>query len=93
MGRSGIGAGGGTGQPLFFRCHALRRSYAHRLGLDARAKHVVTLTGRKKHVGYPNGVGARRVDEWRREYRCSCGHVGWSTHIDLRDMEARGRSA
>ena len=56
----------------------------------AAGEHVVTLTGRKRPYK-PKREGVRRSehsDSTEREYRCSCRHVGWSSHIDLVKLEA-----
>jgi predicted RNA-binding Zn-ribbon protein involved in translation (DUF1610 family) len=72
-----MGANNGTGQPNWFRCSKCRR---HGQRDDGWAGGV-TLTGRKReHVG-KQGARNTYID---RQYRCdSCGHVGWSCHVDL----------
>lgn len=67
------------GRPHAFMCPVKRRgrrkNFTHPLG------HDVVRTGRTK----PNRsrkMGAYGIDE-SHEYRCSCGHVGWSTHPDI----------
>lgn len=84
--------------PYFFECHEARKIYygtrsstgdpVTRTRIE-RAQHRVTLTGRTKPRRHPRGGGFRSSDV-QREYRCSCGHVGWSSHIDLERMEQRG---
>lgn len=71
-----MGSNNGTGQPNWFRCSKCRTTLRSRDG-GWRA----TLTGRKRpHRGK---VGAR-ITFVDREYTCdTCGHVGWSAHIDL----------
>lgn len=92
-------SGGGTGQPLWFRCSQCRlrhgtneyferkhgeRSPTQSLGFIDR----VRLTGRTKPTGHHRGNG--RSTNTQREYRClDCGHVGWSCHVDLVAVEAR----
>lgn len=73
----------GAGHPLTFKCAKSHRDRVLRTGVP----HRVTLTGRER----PNADGrgrpeGSRADNVRREYRCSCGHVGWSNHRDLRRM-------
>lgn len=72
------GTNSGTGQPLGFMCAKARLI---RPGIDqdwARARHAVELTG-KSRPG-PKGV---RMTGLSLQYRCDCGHVGWSAHYDL----------
>lgn len=71
----------GTGQPSRFRCPKARRADDHR-----GSAWDVVLTGRKRKKD--NGNTGYRSDFWEREYRCPCGHVGWSRHVQLRDKEA-----
>lgn len=70
----------GTGSPQFFLCPVLRRQWPrtsahHRL-------HRTIPTGRHKAGGRSVNGGMRRVAR-ALEFECSCGHVGWSTHIEL----------
>jgi len=85
----GRGKGHGTGSPIAFRCWRERREW--RPGL--RENHVVTLTGRKRpYQSARYSVHGARSDHFAREYVCSCGHTGWSAHIDLAYMAGdRGR--
>lgn len=78
----------GTGYPICFFCAEARHIYYRDTGRQARerAEHVVTLTGRTRPTKR-NGKGHPRKSWTTREYRCSCGHVGWSSHIDLERME------
>jgi len=49
--------------------------------------HIVHLTGRvrpRRQKRYQT-IGSRS-DHFEREYVCSCGHVGWSNHLDLKAM-------
>ncbi len=62
--------------PAFFRCPIARDTL-----VNVRTEHMVGLTGRTKKRR--RGAGSRRTSDTDREYVCSCGHVGWSTHIDL----------
>jgi len=69
----------GTGSPVFFHCWEARR-YGHL----AERGHRVELTGRTRpyrHKRYST-LGTRSMST-SYEYRCECGHVGWSNHADL----------
>ena len=72
-----MGRGSGTGSPNWFRCGHERK------GLGA--EHNITLTGRTKPYNPPRSLGSRSTFT-SYEYECSCGHVGWSNHIDLARM-------
>jgi hypothetical protein len=83
-------AGFGTGYPNFFECSKARRIYYGNRSSRGdevtrtsreRAAHVVTLTGRQRPT--KPGKGHPRKSWTTFEYRCSCGHVGWSSHIEL----------
>lgn len=86
-----MGLSAGAGSPAYFQCWACRRRKpwpserdpgAWRKGLRNR----VRLTGRTKthHSGRGHALGARN-DHISREYTClDCGHVGWSSHKDLK---------
>ncbi len=79
------GRGSGTGQPIQFQCSACRRSRNQRLAGHGRFDRV-TLTGKKRHRRRWTG---QRVlaNGLRVQYLCSdCGHVGWSSHSDLRSL-------
>lgn len=87
-------AGCGTGYPIFFECSKARRVYYGNRSSKGepvtrarqeRAAHVVRLTGRTKPT--PHGKGHPRKSWTTREYACACGHVGWSSHVDLERME------
>lgn len=75
-----MGQSAGAGSPVWFRCHRERDSL-RRSGLD---EHVITLTGRERpyRAKKYQALGVRS-DRVAREYVCSCGHTGWSNHIDL----------
>jgi hypothetical protein len=64
-----------------------RRSWnaAHRLHPHAlhRVTHQVTLTGRTRPYFNRFHALVGRSTRVSREYRCTCGHVGWSNHADL----------
>ena len=85
--------GTGTGQPAHFKCPRLARMYARfsilPSGYSAEAaRHVVTLTGRTRKRKH--GCFSQRFGPVSREYRCACGHVGWSGHCDLERAETEG---
>lgn len=78
-----MGQSAGAGSPVWFRCWADRQVGSRGGGTD----HRVTLTGRTRP--YPHRQGhalGSRSSRTSREYRCSCGHVGWSNHVDLAEM-------
>ena len=84
-------AGSGTGYPIWFECAKARRIwYGSRRQEDweaagrtarERAEHKTELTGRVRRT--PHGRGHPRKSMTTFEYRCSCGHVGWSCHKNL----------
>lgn len=81
-----MGRSAGAGSPVFFRCWACRSTLVN----DRTT--TVTLTGRTKP--YPhNGhhMLGQRSTRTLREYVCSCGHKGWSNHIDLARRAGEGR--
>ena len=71
-----MGANNGTGIPMFFACAMARRERSS----AGRERHVVELTGRSKVAARKGGI---RNAARSREYKCACGHIGWSRHIDL----------
>jgi hypothetical protein len=76
------GTNAGTGQPITFRCWVERRERWK----SFRDDHVVTMTGRTRpYHGHTGG----RMTTTAYEYRCSCGHVGWSAHVDAARLAAR----
>jgi hypothetical protein len=90
-------AGNGTGYPNHFECSKARLIYYGDRSSTGepvarttreRAAHVITLTGRTRPTPR-NGKGHPRKSWTTREYRCTCGHVGWSCHKDLERLEAR----
>jgi len=71
------GTKAGTGQPITFRCWAERRERWQ--SFHRADDHVMTMTGRSRpYHGHKGG----RMTTTAYEYRCSCGHVGWSAHVD-----------
>jgi hypothetical protein len=80
------GSNAGTGQPHFFRCPVERSTLnQHSHPRD----HVITLTGRSKP--YRAHRGGVRITPISREYICSCGHTGWSAHVDLARMAGENK--
>lgn len=81
----------GTGSPTYFYCWKGRQTARFR-----RDGHRVELTGRTRpyHSKRYSMLGTRSMST-SYEYRCSCGHVGWSNHADLariaNDVEALKR--
>lgn len=70
------GHASGAGSPIFFRCPVERR-------LGEHVFHDVERTGRVKPYRPSRALGSRSMHE-RHEYRCrTCGHVGWTNHIDI----------
>lgn len=78
-----MGANNGTGQPHFFVCPVERSTRIVRI----LGPHRVELTGRTRdesRLRRKHGRGGGRMSRTSREYRClTCGHVGWSAHVDL----------
>ena len=72
------GTNAGTGQPIRFRCAACRRTRVFPLGW------AVVRTGRVRKLSRPRG-GVRMLAYESHEYRCKCGHVGWTRHKDILD--------
>lgn len=83
----------GPGSPVSFMCNACRRricasSSDVRNATALNRGGTVTLTGRERKYT-PKAYTARgqRSDLVSREYKCSCGHVGWSNHVALRRLK------
>lgn len=74
----------GSGSPVWFRCAVDRSDYT--TGME----HRIELTGRSRPYHPPRVLGSRSTFR-SREYRCSCGHVGWSNHRDLARLAGEGR--
>jgi hypothetical protein len=90
-------AGYGTGYPIWFECAKARQIwYGSRRNDDERndrthrerAKHRVELTGRTRPTPR-TGKGHPRKSWTTFEYKCSCGHVGWSSHKNLESRAER----
>ena len=68
----------GAGSPIAFRCTKCRST------LVSDRDSTWELTGRERPYAKARySVGGARSTRTAREYRCSCGHVGWSNHVDL----------
>lgn len=83
----------GTGYPAFFRCTTARRENRYwSKTFDRRdAKpHIVSLTGRTRPTPR-SGKGHPRKSWTTREWVCSCGATGWSSHIDLERLAESGK--
>ena len=72
------GTNAGTGEPITFRCHKERLGSDYARGMR---QHWCRRTGRIKPYR-PSSQGIRTMHT-AYEYRCSCGHVGWSAHRDV----------
>jgi hypothetical protein len=91
-------AGYGTGYPIWFQCAKARRIWygprssaagATRTALE-RSEHHTELTGRTRPTPH-TGKGHPRKSWTTFEYRCTCGHVGWSSHKNLERLaETKG---
>lgn len=71
---SGRGKHGG---PHWFKCTRCRGTVSAL---------TMTLTGKKRRA--PKRAGGRRAMSIAVEYRCACGHTGWSRHVDMRRVGA-----
>lgn len=71
-----MGRSHGPGSPVWFRCHRCRSTLVN------NRTSTWELTGRSRPARFSGAPGSRSTFR-EREYRCSCGHVGWSNHIDL----------
>lgn len=82
----------GTGYPMFFMCAKARQIWWQDSGRTTleRRQHVTELTGRTRPTKR-NGKGHPRKSWTTFEYRCTCGHVGWSSHIELERQAQRER--
>lgn len=89
-----MGQSAGAGSPCYFQCWACRKKKPYHYEDDPRAwrngaKTRVRLTGRTRaHYTKRGSALGGRNDHVSREYEClDCGHVGWSSHIDLKGRE------
>jgi hypothetical protein len=77
-----VGRSFGAGSPLYFKCPVLAKVWP-RDSID-RDRHEWKPTGRFKPAKHNRGHGKGTRQEWFRiEYECKCGHIGWSTHMDM----------
>jgi hypothetical protein len=84
-----MGQSAGAGSPVWFMCYRERQSRGIRDYLPGGwVRHRIKLTGRTRPYKPPKGSArGTRSTGLSREYECSCGHVGWSNHMDLERME------
>lgn len=76
-----MGRSAGTGSPIFFVCPAARRTRNWRDPYPPGHDRIVR-TGRTKPNNRSGPKGLRSLHTLH-EYRCECGHVGWTNHIDI----------
>lgn len=78
----------GMYQPLAFACTKCRKepSFFERRGSSYGRR--VELTGRSR-VQRSKGKNFRRWPDEALEYKCPCGHVGWSRHPDVHRLKRR----
>lgn len=77
-----MGRSAGTGYPLWFRCPVQRRErvWPH----PYPSGHETVRTGRTKpNRSRKTGASGGRALRVLHEYRCSCGHVGWTSHVGI----------
>lgn len=80
MARGQSGAGGyGKGVPSYFICPVARRDRDFLTWALPSGHSQIVRTGRTRPY---RGHGSRhpRMLDTAHEYRCECGHVGWSAH-------------
>lgn len=80
-------AGYGTGRPHAFICPVARRnrrlwSDSERPGELPRGHERIVRTGRTKPRRHDGNLHPRILPT-SHEYRCECGHVGWTTHNQI----------
>jgi hypothetical protein len=66
-----------------------REYFGERWSEDRGRRSRVALTGKTKVDRGGRSVNRSSRSDWTsRQYRCEdCGHVGWSTHYDLKRLE------
>jgi hypothetical protein len=79
----------GAGSPVYFMCSSERKTYWRDRAEGLVRRHYVRLTGRKRpYKPQRHSALGLRSDTTAREYECiTCGHVGWSNHMDLKRLE------
>ncbi len=70
------GTNAGTGQPISFLCHVERINRWRYDWQRVPGHSTIVRTGRTRD----GGNGGIRMLTTAHEYRCECGHVGWSKH-------------
>ena len=79
------GSNAGTGWPISFHCSRCRRTVKGCATWSGRSinhcDHKQVRTGRTRP--YTGGNKGIRGLMTHHEYRCECGHVGWSRHADV----------
>jgi hypothetical protein len=74
----------GPGSPITFMCHKLRTKHSYAVRYFAQNDHRVTRTGRTRPYWPQRGSAlGQRSMLTSHEYICTCGHRGWSNHIDI----------
>lgn len=75
--------------PNFFNCARWRRENSSvprsgvRAGRGFTPVHDTRPTGRMKRRR-PTGRRGQRTSDWQYEYHCrTCGHTGWTTHVEF----------
>lgn len=91
--------------PHFFHCPKARQNQrwdGHTFGRDRHGRpvpayriplrgHDVVRTGRTKPAPrMRSGATRRAADGLSHEFRCSCGHVGWSCHFQILEKPLEG---
>ena len=82
------GSNAGTGQPITFRCWVQRRGAE--IHYHWRTRKISYISYPKGHNGVRTGKvrasargGGIRMMHTDHQYRCECGHVGWSKHTGV----------
>lgn len=75
----------GTGYPIYFHCPVARRERnwsSTECPPYPRGHDRIVRTGRTKPAPSQNKGHPRKLST-SHEYECSCGHVGWTCHVDI----------
>lgn len=79
-------SGHGTGYPIAFVCPKARQNRvlwsSPERGRLPGGHNIVVRTGRTRPMPR-NGKGHPRKLWTSHEFRCECGHVGWTSHVDI----------